>query len=61
MFDVYITRTSKYLPNNSISNEEIESYLGYINDKTSKAKNVVLRNNGIKSRYYALDKEGKAT
>lgn len=61
MFEVYITKAGKFLPNNPISNEEMEDYLGMINETTSKARRIVLRNNGIKSRYYALDKEGKPT
>ncbi len=61
MQDVYINRVAKFLPNGPISNDEMESYLGLINSKLSKSKHVVLRNNGIKCRYYALDKEGKAT
>ncbi len=59
--EVYITNTSIFLPNDPVSNEEMELYLGYINGKPSKSKKIVLRNNGIKTRYYALNKEGKAT
>jgi 3-oxoacyl-[acyl-carrier-protein] synthase III len=58
---VYITRLSKFLPNNPISNDEIENFVGLINGAPSKAKPLILRNNQIKTRYYALDKEGKAT
>jgi 3-oxoacyl-[acyl-carrier-protein] synthase III len=58
---VYITDTSIFMPNNPVPSEEMEEYLGYINDKPSKSKKIVLRNNGIKTRYYALTKEGKAT
>ncbi|MFV8326563.1 beta-ketoacyl-ACP synthase III [Flavobacterium sp. ZS1P14] len=61
MFDVYITKASKFLPNKVICNDEMESYLGLINNTVSKVKNLILRNNGITSRYYALDKNGKAT
>jgi 3-oxoacyl-[acyl-carrier-protein] synthase-3 len=59
--EVYITNTSIFLPNDPVSNDDMESYLGYINDKPSKSRKIVLRNNGIKTRYYALTKEGKAT
>ena len=59
--EVYITNTSIFMPNDPISVDDMESYLGYINDKPSKSKKIVLRNNGIKTRYYALNKEGKAT
>lgn len=58
---VFINRVSKFLPNTPISNEEMEDVLGMIGDTPSKARRIVLRNNGIKTRYYALDKEGQVT
>jgi 3-oxoacyl-[acyl-carrier-protein] synthase III len=59
--NVYITRLSKYLPNDPVSNDEMEDILGLINGSSSKAKPLILRNNQIKTRYYALDKNGNAT
>lgn len=59
--EVYITNTSLFLPNNPVHNDEMEEYLGYINGKPSKSKKIVLRNNGIQTRYYALEKGGKIT
>jgi 3-oxoacyl-[acyl-carrier-protein] synthase-3 len=59
--NVYITETSSFLPNEPIQNEEMESYLGLIDEKPSKSRRIVLRNNGIKQRYYALSKDGKPT
>ena len=61
MENVYITKASKFLPNSSIPNEELEDYLGFIHDKGSKSKGIVLRSNGIKNRYYALKKGGEST
>ena len=61
MFEVYITRAAKYLPNEAVSNDEMEDYLGLINDAASKARRIILRNNKILSRYYAIDKNGKST
>ncbi len=61
MNEVYITKTSMFLPNDPVPVEDMELYLGYINGKPSKSKKIVLRSNGIKTRYYALNKEGKAT
>src|ERR1700742_4787046 len=58
---VYITDTSIFMPNDPVPSEEMEEYLGYINNKPSKSKKIVLRNNGIKTRYYALNKAHKAT
>jgi 3-oxoacyl-[acyl-carrier-protein] synthase-3 len=61
MSNVYITKAAKFFPNDPISNEEMEDYLGLINEKASKSKRIILRNNGIKRRFYAIDKSGVAT
>lgn len=61
MNDVYITRLSKFLPNKPIDNDHMEKKLGIINGQTSKARRIVLRNNKITTRYYALDDEGNIT
>jgi len=61
MNDVYITRVSKYLPNNPVTNDEMEDRLGMVDGKTSKGRRIVLRNNQIKTRYYAVDDNGKIT
>ena len=61
MFDVYITKSGKYLPNQAVSNDEMEDYLGLINETTSKARRIILRNNKIVNRYYAIDKYGNST
>ena len=61
MLDVYITKSAKFLPNEAISNDEMEDYLGLINETASKARRLILRNNKIVSRYYAIDKNGKST
>lgn len=61
MNPVYITKASKYLPNTPIDNDQMEAFLGEINEAASKAKRIVLRNNGITTRYYALDTQGNPT
>ena len=61
MKEVYINRIEKFLPNQPVSNSEIEDYLGLVNGNESKAKGMILRSNKIKTRYYALDKKGKPT
>jgi 3-oxoacyl-[acyl-carrier-protein] synthase-3 len=61
MQEVYITKVAKFLPNELIKNDEMELYLGLINGKPSKSRRIVLRNNGIQGRYYAITKEGKST
>jgi len=59
--NVYINKISSYLPGESVSNEEMEDYLGVIGGKKSRSKAIVLRSNGIKKRYYALTKNSEPT
>ncbi len=61
MNDVYITRIEKFLPNKPVSIDEMEGFLGKINGKKSKSRILILRSNGIKTRYYALDNQGNVT
>src|SRR4051812_28042908 len=58
---VYITQTASFFPNEPVQNDEMEEYLGYINNTPSKSKAIVLRNNGIKRRYYAMTRDKKPT
>ncbi|WP_118952200.1 beta-ketoacyl-ACP synthase III [Taibaiella helva] len=58
MQEVYITRMAKYLPYDPVSNDEMESVLGMVDGKPSKVRALILRNNGIKTRYYAF-REGQ--
>jgi len=51
---VYITGTSAFLPNAPVGNDDIENVLGMIAGKPSRARRIVLRNNGIRQRHYAI-------
>jgi 3-oxoacyl-[acyl-carrier-protein] synthase III len=55
---VYINALGKFLPGSPISNDEMEDYLGYVGGKPSRLKSRILKQNGIKTRYYAIDREG---
>jgi len=59
--EVYINNTSSFFPNEPVANDEMEEYLGYIDSEPSRSKPIVLRNNGIKRRFYALTKKGTST
>lgn len=61
LHEVYIIRTATFLPNNPISNDEMEDYLGKINEQDSKSRRIVLRNNKITNRFYAITKNGVPT
>lgn len=59
--EVFITKAAKFFPNDPVSNDDMECYLGMVDGKPSKARRIVLRRNGIKQRYYAMDREGNTT
>jgi len=61
MNETFITRAASFLPGEPVAGEEMEDYLGMVGGKPSRARGIVLRRNGIKSRYYALDKQGRVT
>lgn len=58
MNDVYVNGLGAFLPGNPVANAEMEDYLGHIFGKPSKYRSASLKQNQIKTRHYALDKEG---
>ncbi len=60
--NVYINDLGIFLPNKPVSNERIENVLGKVHNLTSRTRNIILKNNRIRERYYAIDPEtGKLT
>ncbi len=55
--NVYINDITAFLPNSPVDNEAIEKVLGEINHIPSRTKKIILRNNKIRYRYYAIDPE----
>jgi 3-oxoacyl-[acyl-carrier-protein] synthase-3 len=53
--EVFITALGKFLPGEPVPNERMEDFLGRIGGKPSRARERVLRQNGIRSRHYAID------
>lgn len=53
--DVFITRSAAHLPLAPVGNDAIESVLGQVGGRPSRARRLILRSNGIVSRHYALD------
>ncbi|HMB15682.1 MAG TPA: beta-ketoacyl-ACP synthase III [Pelovirga sp.] len=58
---VYITDVAIFLPNAAVNNEQMEEILGKINQLPSRTRRMILRNNKIEQRYYAIDPETGAT
>ena len=55
MNKAFITGTAAAFPNAPVENDAAESVLGQIGGKPSRARRIVLRQNGIKRRHYAID------
>ncbi|MCF7529230.1 beta-ketoacyl-ACP synthase III [Neisseria lisongii] len=59
MQNVYINNISTFLPNNPVSNDEMETLLGMVGDVPSRVRKMILRSNGIQHRYYAINPENR--
>jgi 3-oxoacyl-[acyl-carrier-protein] synthase III len=57
--NAYITSTGKFLPGEPVDNESMEAYLGKIGGKPSRVRARILKQNGIQTRHYAIDREQK--
>jgi 3-oxoacyl-[acyl-carrier-protein] synthase III len=53
----FITALGKFLPGQPVDNDSMEEFLGVINGKVSRVRKRILRQNGIQSRYYAIDRQ----
>ncbi len=53
--NVYINAISAFLPNDPVGNDAMESVLGQIGERPSRARKMILRSNKITSRHYAID------
>jgi 3-oxoacyl-[acyl-carrier-protein] synthase III len=54
---VYINSVSKYLPGDPVDNDSMEEFVGAIHGKPSRVRSKILRQNGIQTRYYAIDRD----
>jgi 3-oxoacyl-[acyl-carrier-protein] synthase III len=52
---VYITDLATFLPNDPVENEQMEALLGMVGEIPSRTRKIILRNNKIQRRHYALD------
>ncbi|MBK1735664.1 hypothetical protein CKO15_10285 [Halorhodospira abdelmalekii] len=56
----YITGAGAFLPNAPVANEQMEALLGQLGARPSRTRRIILRNNGIVQRHYALDPQSGA-
>jgi 3-oxoacyl-[acyl-carrier-protein] synthase-3 len=53
--EAYITALASFLPNEPINNNEMEKILGLVDNIPSRTRRIILRNNKIQQRYYAIN------
>lgn len=53
--DAYITAVSSFLPGKPVDNDAIDLYLGTADRTAARTRKIILANNGITTRYYAID------
>ena len=58
---VHLTASGSFLPGAPVDNDSMEARLGLIGGVPSRYRRAVLRNNGIRSRHYAIDEDGRQT
>ncbi|MCP3888006.1 MAG: beta-ketoacyl-ACP synthase III [Desulfobulbaceae bacterium] len=60
--NAFITAVSTFLPGSPVGNDSLAEYLGEVSKISAKTQKIILRNNGITNRYYALERDtGKTT
>ncbi len=55
--EVYINDIAAFLPNDPVTNDDIETVLGAVHNIPSRIKKRILKNNGIEKRYYSIDRK----
>lgn len=55
--EAYITALASFLPNEPVNNDDMERMLGLVDNIPSRTRRIILRNNKITQRYYAIDRE----
>jgi 3-oxoacyl-[acyl-carrier-protein] synthase III len=59
MTEIYATSMGKFFPGEPIDNESMEDFLGRVDGKPSRVRARILKQNGIQTRHYAIDREQK--
>lgn len=57
MRQAYITAMGSFLPGPPVPNQEMEEYLGRVHGAPSKVGPLILQQNGIRTRHYAIDRQ----
>lgn len=56
----YLTHTAAFMPGDAINNDDMDKFIGAINKTSHRMKSLILAENGIKLRHYAIDENGQS-
>jgi 3-oxoacyl-[acyl-carrier-protein] synthase-3 len=56
---VYLTGSGLFMPGPPIGNADIDRYIAPLNGRSERIKQLVLADNGIRTRHYAIDENGE--
>jgi len=54
----FITSAGQFLPGDPVGNADMEAYIGCLSPSSSRMGKLVLRQNGIRARHYAMRRDG---
>jgi 3-oxoacyl-[acyl-carrier-protein] synthase-3 len=57
----YVTATGQFLPGEPVDNENIDRFIAPLGARCAKLKRRILADNGILTRHYAIDENGRTT
>lgn len=57
---VYLVAAGAHLPGGPIGNDEIDRFIGTINRSSARIRNRILAENGIRTRHYGIDEQGRS-
>lgn len=61
MRDVYLTAAGSFLPGPPVTNDRMVDHIGVIDDQSERLGRLILRQNRIETRHYALNDRGEAS
>lgn len=53
--EAFINDIAAFLPGRPVANDDLDAYLGRVGKVSARTKQIILANNGIHTRYYAID------
>lgn len=57
--NVYLIGSGSFFPGEAVNNDDIDKFIKPLNSRSDKMKKMILKDNGIESRYYGINEAGE--